>query len=159
MVVRTPRRAAHKRTPYKQRTQEVPEQENTLPNSNLIDLIKYYKEKEQIREEYINALKAENTHLRNSLVVPDQSVFTGMTISREEDTLYCKQTIEKDGVVCSLSFLLEEHEMIYTYIYKESRNIKDLPDYLQRTINFPKTQVKIFFFNIYQCVAKDDDDE
>ncbi|OAG32496.1 hypothetical protein NEIG_02331 [Nematocida sp. ERTm5] len=159
MAIRTPRRAAaHKRTPYKQRVNDVVN-ENPLPNSNLIDLIKYYKEKEQIREEYITALKQENTYLRSSLTVPDQSSFTGLKISKTGDIFNCKQTIEKEGVTCSITFLLEEHEHIYVYTYKESKNVRDLPEYLQRTINFPKTQVKIFFFNIYQCVAKDEDED
>ncbi|KAH9387466.1 uncharacterized protein NEMAJ01_2362 [Nematocida major] len=156
MPARTPRRTAHKRTPYRQRAQEQKEHQNEEPNSSLTDIIKYYKEKETIREEYILALKEEVAHLRRASQEIDYPALTGLTISKEKSLLHCKQAIEKEGKVSSIAFTLEETPDGYTYKYKESANIEELPEYLKKEIYFDQNQIKLFFFNVYECVARDE---
>ncbi|KAI5189422.1 hypothetical protein NEMIN01_0485 [Nematocida minor] len=160
MAARTPRRTAQKRTPYNKRTVETKEEketENQDTNSNLTDLIRYYREKEAIREEYIEALREENAHLRrNSSVSTDYSELTGLSISKVENHLHCKQAIEKEGKVSSISFTLERTSDGYTYTYQNSKHIESLPEYLKKEIYFDEDQIKLFFFNVYECVAREE---
>lgn len=150
MAIRTPRRAARQKTPYKQRTKE----EIKETSLNLTELIKYYKEKEEIREEYIQALKEENEYLRNSNSV-NFSELTGLSISRVGNILKCKQAIEKEGKVSSVSFELEKNPDGFVYNFKSSKNLENLPDYLKKEIYFDEDQVKLFFFNVYECIARE----
>ncbi|KAI5181193.1 hypothetical protein NEOKW01_1412 [Nematocida sp. AWRm80] len=155
MPPRTPRRASAKRTPYASRVKEVPEEkENT--NTNVIDLIKYYKEKDKARDEYILALKEENAYLRkDSSAQPqiDYSSLIGLSIKQVGNDLHCTQAIEKEDITSSISFILSCSDGMYTYTFKDS-NIEDLPEYLKKEIYFDLDQIKLFFFNVYECVAK-----
>lgn len=155
MATRTPRRTAVKRTPYKISTAESKEIDNTTGNTNILDIIKYYKEKELIRENYITALKEENEYLKKSTNSIDYSLLTGLHVYKIGDQLECIQKIEKEKKVSLLSFTLQENNEGFTYKYKNSKNITELPEYLKKEIYFDKDQVKLFFFNVYECVAKE----
>lgn len=158
MAARTPRRTARKATPYKRRTIEKEEEtEKVNTSTNLTDLIRYYKEKETVREEYISALKEENEYLRQSPVDSvDYSELTGLSVSRIGSHFHCKHEMEKDGKLSSISFSLEKGPDGYIYTYKSSNNIEELPDYLKKEICFDEDQIKLFFFNVYECIAREE---
>lgn len=160
MPPRTPRKAATKRTPYKPRTEKsAPEKtlsakENAAPNESILDLVKYYKEKDKIRDDYIRALKEENAYLR---AVGDSSSgeynkFLGLSIRKENGRVLCRQAIEKDNRESFISFSLFHEDNMYTYAFEDS-NIEELPEYLKKEIYFEEDQVKLFFFNVYECIV------
>ncbi|KAI5185986.1 hypothetical protein NEHOM01_1209 [Nematocida homosporus] len=176
MPPRTPRRTAVRRTPYRPRESKLPKPESPpdLPETKtqIIDLVKYYKEKDRVRDEYIKALKEENAYLRSHAQfkssqdttqssdksgsdsnVIDCSALLGLTVTKVDDVFHCTHTIEKGDIVSSIGFTLTYANGIYTYTHKES-NIRDLPDYLTQEIYFEEDQIKLFFFNIYECVAR-----
>jgi len=158
MSTRTPRRAAVKRTPYKTRAQKQTPEEETRPElSKVADLIRHYREKDKIREEYVKAIKEENAHLRSvgGLSSVNYEDFIGLSITKSGDTVNCTQKIEKENRTSYISFSLIylEEKNVYNYIFNGT-NIEDLPEFLKDEIHFEADQIKLFFFNVYECVAK-----
>ncbi|KAI5172676.1 hypothetical protein NEFER03_1732 [Nematocida sp. LUAm3] len=159
---RTPRRTATKKTPYKARAvKSVPQEDTPKEQEKVLDLIKYYKEKEKAREEYVKALKEENSYLRSTISVQDTRVpsinwyssLLGLKIEKIGEEFHCAHSIEKEQSTSSIEFILSYDNGVYTYRHKSS-TIEELPEYLKEEIYFEEDQVKLFFFNIYECVAK-----
>ncbi|KAI5191889.1 hypothetical protein NECID01_1694 [Nematocida sp. AWRm77] len=166
MAPRTPRRTASKKTPYRARTVKEPK-EDTPPlqeGANLLDLVKYYKEKDKIRDEYIEALKNENNYLRSSQSGNTPSLagssaeyesLLGLTITKENGVFQCVHSIEKKEKTCFIEFSLQYIETDQSYTYRlENTNIEDLPTFLTKEICFQEEQVKLFFFNVYEVIIK-----
>lgn len=166
MPPRTPRRTASKKTPYKARGVKEPREELEEPQegAKFLDLVKYYKEKDKIRDEYIQALKNENNFLRarSSSEAPsspaasvDYGALLGLTVTEAGGALHCRHSIEKEAKTSFLEFTLEytAEEQCYTYRLQDT-NIEELPEFLKKEISFQQGQIKLFFFNAYEAVVK-----
>lgn len=176
MALRTPKRVTMKRpkrTPYKAASRQEVEEDfsstqqentsvlsNTLPDTvhkeGILSLVRHYRERDRKREEYIERLREENDFLRriNSSVL-DYHNSTGLLITREGENLYrCDHSVEREGRTSRLSFTLLLVDDTYTYTpVKPSAS---LPDYLTKSLVFNKDQVKIFFFNVYEALLKEE---
>ncbi|OAG30122.1 hypothetical protein NEDG_01705 [Nematocida displodere] len=158
MSARTPRRTAAKRTPYKPRaaqaTKEEREEEAPIASTNVLDLVKYYKEKDKARDDYIKALKEENSYLRAlAPAAVDYPSMTGLTITQVNGNLHCTHEIHQGEETRRISFILSLCKGVYKYSFVES-TIENMPEYLHKEIFFEEGQIRLFFFNVYECIVR-----
>lgn len=155
---RAQRKTSVKRTPYRQKTAPVPKEtrEELQAPDSLLTLVKYYKEKEKARDEYVKALKEENAYLRAANATTqgavDYAELIGLSVQKVGSELHCTHRVKKEEATSHLSFVLTHADRMYTYTFQDT-NIEELPDYLAKEISFDENQLHLFFFNVYECVA------
>lgn len=154
---RAQRKTAVKRTPYRPKTAPAPMEalEEMQAPDTLLSLVKYYKEKEKARDEYVRALKEENAYLRSALAsqgAVNYAELIGLSVQKVGSELHCTHRVKKEETTSHLSFVLTHADRMYTYTFQDT-NIEELPDYLVKEISFDENQLHLFFFNVYECVA------